>query len=165
MDELAAQEKIILISDHRIESLEISDGEDVIVIDGITPDENHRLAYSVVTQLNNHMDMNRHYDGIIHCSLMGKPEPGDIRPRTIIAKLYDRRTKKMMMKRKGQLQRSKIYLKEHLTMKNNHIFYLVHQARDYGAFAHVWTENCQVWADVREDDKLQLLSNAGYGQM
>ena len=67
-----------------------------------------------------------------------------------------------MLKKKGQLRKSKIYLKEHLTTKNNKIFYQARQARDYNLINHVWTDNGRVWATMKEGEDPILLTDVDF---
>ena len=63
------------------------------------------------------------------------------------------------MKAKGQLRRnkSKIFVKEHLTPKNNNIFYKAREAKCYRIFSHVWSESGRIWATHNANDSPILL--------
>ena len=60
--------------DLRVEMLEISDRDDVVIIDGIEPEPNKSLAYSVCNQLNKHIDLKLDPKEIIQCSYIGKAD-------------------------------------------------------------------------------------------
>ena len=68
------------------------------------------------------------------------------------------------MRSKGQLRRStstkKLFIKEHLTARNNAIFYQARTARRYKIFHNVWTENGRVWATQSEMSAPELLRDA-----
>ncbi len=169
----------IKLMEDRIESLKVNDRDDVIIIDGVVPEANKSLAQSVCNQLNKHMDLKLELTEFVQCNFIGKSEvtpPGngeavpsevqdsqnEVKPRSIRAKMFDKRTKKLMLKRKGQLRKSKIYLKEHLTVNNNKIFYFARQARDYELIEHVWTDNGRVWVIVKEGEQPMLLTDLDF---
>ena len=173
-------ETVIKSLDNRVEMLETSDRDDVVIVDGIEPEQNKSLSHSVCNQLNKHMHLKLDPKEIIQCIFIGKIDDDENnidmadpendtsdrekvetqkRIRTIRVKMFDRRIKKLMLKRKGQLRKSKIYLKEHLTTRNNKIFYQARQARDYDICHHVWTDNERVWAIMNEGDKPIILDD------
>ena len=67
-----------------------------------------------------------------------------------------------MLKKKGQLRKSQIYIKEHLTTKTNKIFYHAHQAQEYDLIHHVWTDNGYVWATMKDGEDPTLLTDVDF---
>ncbi len=83
----------------RTENLEIQDRENVIIVDGIVPEQDKSLAHSVRSQINSTMDIGIKEDEIVQCSYIGKKQ-ADNKPRTIKVRLNDRRLKKSMMRKR-----------------------------------------------------------------
>ena len=132
--------------ENRLENLEISDREDIIIVDGIRPNPDKPLIEQVCDDINKNMDVDLDYNEVLNCTFIGKDDPKNKNPRSIRLKVNDSRLKRQIIKRKGQLRGSRIFVKEHLTSKNNHIFYLARNARRYGIYHHVWSDNGRVWA-------------------
>ena len=91
---------------------------------------------------------------------MGPRQEDNSRKRSIRVKVNDMRLKKQILKRKGQLRGSHVFVKEHLMAKNSAIFYQARRARDFYLLFNVWTENGRVWATPTENANPILLTNA-----
>ncbi len=130
--------------ENRIESLEQQDHESILIVDGIKPEVDKTLAQSLQRQLNANMDIALKEDEIVTCNFIGK-QLADGKPKSLKIRLNDRRLKKKIMKKKGLLRTTDIYVKEYLTPKNNSIFYQSRKAQSYGIFHHVWTDWGRVW--------------------
>ena len=62
--------------ENRCENLEISDREDVIILDGIKPcNKDVPLAEHAQLELNANMDIKLDESEVVSCSYIGKPEP------------------------------------------------------------------------------------------
>ena len=123
----------------RVENVEIQDRETVVIVDGVYPEPNKQLSSAVQKQLNSYMDVQLKDEEIIQCSYIGK-QPDGGRLKSIKVRLNDRRLKKVLMKKEGQLKTSKIYVKEFLTSRNNTIYHLAREATSFRIRHHVWTD-------------------------
>ena len=95
--------------ENRIENLEIQDRQSIVILDGIEVEPEKTLAESVKTQMNANMDVNLKDEEIVQCSFLGRPtQPGTKRP--IKVRLNDRRLKKTLMRKKGQLKPTRIFV-------------------------------------------------------
>ncbi len=64
--------------------------------------------------------------------------------KNIIVKFTNRRAKEAVMKNKGKLRGKNIYINEHLTGRNAHIFRKARELRKLNKVEAAWTRNCQV---------------------
>ena len=107
----------------RVEMLDITSREEILVIDGIVPKHDENLNEQVRDTLNSNMDLGIKPSEIVHTTFLGPRPENPNGKRSIRVKVNDMRLKKSIMKRKGQLRGTEIYVKEHLTPRNNSIFY------------------------------------------
>ncbi len=149
-------------SNARLEHLELAERDDVVIVEGVTPKENESLRSAVMSALNGNSDINLKPHDVISCTMMGKQDDINPKPRGIRVKMSSRMTKKNVMRIKGQFRRkkTKIYIKEHLTPVNSEIFYKARTAKKYKIFHQVWTDAGRVWATINPDDKPIPLRNA-----
>ena len=131
----------------------------MVVLDGIRPKENSSLKSAVIDAVNSDTDIDLKLSEISHCMLLGSLDNDNGKPRPIRVKFHDKKVKKIVMKSKSQLRRnkSKIFVKEHLTPRNNNIFYTARDAKRYKIFHHVWTDAGRIWATVTENGQPLLL--------
>ena len=80
----------------RIEGLEISDRDHVVILDGIELLPNKSLTMNTVDTLNRYSDINLRYGEIEQCNFYGKMNR-DNQPRPIRVKFYDRKRKKDLL--------------------------------------------------------------------
>ena len=93
-----------------------------MIVDGVEMKEDKSLLQNTVDSLNKYSDVELFYDEIDQCNYYGKLQR-DNQPRPVRLQLKDRRRKKDLLRRKGQFRTSPIFIKEHLTTKNNTLFY------------------------------------------
>ena len=66
------------------------------------------------------------------------------------------------MRQKGKLERTGIFLKEHLTTRQHNIFYQAREARRLGHIDGVWTIDGLVWGVKGGNGRPGIMSNYEY---
>lgn len=158
------KENIALKSENEVLAAKINDLEQYsknfnLEIQGV-PETSGENVYQIVTKIANFLGADINTDEIERCHRLGKSKIPN-KHSGIIAKFYSRNVKEVILKGKkgkGDIQAeeigfigatSKIYVNEHLTKTNKHLFWLARAAKQIG-YKFVWTRRGKIF--IRKDE-------------
>ncbi len=130
--------------------MERSDRATVLLIEGLEIKNYEPLKKQVVNMLNRWMDLKINEDNIPEAFFHTGPREGNyIRP--IKIRVCDRNLKERILKRKGMLKPTQIYIKEHLTDKQDTIFYETRRAKKNKIIDDTWIRHGLVYVSFEKD--------------
>ena len=133
------------VLDDRLEENERNDRLGVLILEGLKHSKEGTLKTHVCNTIKKYMDINIKDTDMIHCYRFGEDGQESGLPRQVKIRFKDPTIKQAIMRLRGNLRQTGIFLKEHLTTRQHNIFYQARESKRLGHIDKAWTIDGRVW--------------------